>query len=448
MLARHPYGEFGMTTDMLTAEIDAYRVRDVVARIEQINRRLARHGGVGVGEFQIELGPVETRRIRNVNQDGTVYVRTVDFQRVSLSAQRVGLPGYRFLGRIDHTGETNLLMSVPGEAIPNSYRDSKPNCDHCGHDRRRNDTFVVVEESTGQTRQIGRQCLADYLGHNPEMILAAFQALGKIRECMDEEEREAGHGGFRHGGKALDILAYTSAIVRLIGWVSKKAAEQTGQTPTAFWVEAMMLRAAQQEKRIMPDDADYVLAQNIIDYLTQTLVPCSEYEMNLIALVKREMVETKLFGYVASGLGVYNRFLEKQVAETTTKTSTSTYLGQIGERITVDVRVMRKHSFEGHYGRTTVLSFQTPDGNDLVWFQSGNQEFEVGANVKITGTVKTHKINRVSGGKETAITRVTLAKTTTGKTTTGKATKGKATEATDTAPVETATDIDLENLPF
>src|SRR3972149_3916096 len=70
-----------------------------------------------------------------------------------------------------------ILRNVPGETLPESWRRADQKCDHCGLIRKRNETFVVRHED-GTLKQIGRQCIADFLGHKgPEGMLAAAEYL-------------------------------------------------------------------------------------------------------------------------------------------------------------------------------------------------------------------------------------------------------------------------------
>ena len=84
------------------------------------------------------------------------------------------LEGWDFIGTIDHNRDdsgkvVNLLRNVPGKSIPHKYHDVGTNCDHCGKNIYRKDTFIV--EKDGDTKQVGRSCLKDFLGHkNPEQV--------------------------------------------------------------------------------------------------------------------------------------------------------------------------------------------------------------------------------------------------------------------------------------
>jgi hypothetical protein len=72
--------------------------------------------------------------------------------------------GWTFIGRLEHDQVIGTIVrSAPGQTIPSKYYDAKhTNCDHCQTKRFRKDTFVLMHES-GEYKQVGRQCIKDFL---------------------------------------------------------------------------------------------------------------------------------------------------------------------------------------------------------------------------------------------------------------------------------------------
>lgn len=88
--------------------------------------------------------------------------------------------------------------------------------------------------------------------------------------------------------------------------------------------------------------------------------------------------------------------------------STSEWIGAVGDKLKdVKVQLTRKYSFDGKYGVTTVYNFVTEDGNNLTWFSSTYQPYDIGEWMKIKyTTIKDH--NEYKGVKSTVITRTKL----------------------------------------
>ena len=76
--------------------------------------------------------------------------------------------------------------------------------------------------------------------------------------------------------------------------------------------------------------------------------------------------------------------------------------GAEGERIDVDVTVIRKNCFSGMYGITYIISMVTADGAMLV--SKGKFVADVGENIRIRGTIKEH--SRYNDQMQTVVQRV------------------------------------------
>lgn len=82
--------------------------------------------------------------------------------------------------------------------------------------------------------------------------------------------------------------------------------------------------------------------------------------------------------------------------------SPSTYQGEIGERITILVRVEKNVQISGFYGDSTVHTFVDEDGNQYVWITASKSLAE-GKVMWLAGTVKDHKLYK--NAQQTVLTR-------------------------------------------
>lgn len=93
--------------------------------------------------------------------------------------------------------------------------------------------------------------------------------------------------------------------------------------------------------------------------------------------------------------------------------STSEYVGQEGDRITLTVTYTHTSSFENSYGGwlnytsvTNIHSFKDENGNEIIWKTSNFIEADYGTKMVITGTIKGYKDYK--GVKQTILTRCKL----------------------------------------
>lgn len=82
--------------------------------------------------------------------------------------------------------------------------------------------------------------------------------------------------------------------------------------------------------------------------------------------------------------------------------SDSQFVGEIGERLELIVRVAKAIPFEGAYGKTTMHIMHDDCGNEYLW-TTGAKTLTVDNEYNIRGTVKNHSVFR--GVQQTVLTR-------------------------------------------
>jgi hypothetical protein len=101
--------------------------------------------------------------------------------------------GWTLAATLEHTPEGNIIRKVPSVVIDlMPFKDCKPNCDHCKFIRNRKDTYLVLHD-TGRVKQVGHDCIADFLGHkNPQQLAAMAELLFSAGElCGLGEDMDA-----------------------------------------------------------------------------------------------------------------------------------------------------------------------------------------------------------------------------------------------------------------
>lgn len=83
------------------------------------------------------------------------------------------------------------------------------------------------------------------------------------------------------------------------------------------------------------------------------------------------------------------------------------WVGEVGDRMDLDLRLQDNFSFDGKFGPTTVYKFANDDGDIFTWFTSTGVDMEKGDRRHLKFTVKSH--SERNGVKENLITRVKAA---------------------------------------
>lgn len=226
---------------------------------------------------------------------------------VYLTAEVPVLNGWTFVARIDHSNEVgNIIRTVPNLAcdLPDRFRTSAPNCDHCKVNRRRRDTFVVWNAETNEFQQVGTTCLADFFGHDPYKIAKLAEMLGYATEVATaaRETMEQGDLVERRWINVELFLAHTAQIVQQHGWVSMKVARENGIVSTR---ERAACANLDDDYALTP--ADYEMAAQATEW-AQSLADktdMSDFEHNVSVIAQSPYMEERSMGIAAAIVGIY-----------------------------------------------------------------------------------------------------------------------------------------------
>ena len=130
----------------------------------------------------------------------------------------------------------------------------------------------------------------------------------------------------------------------------------------------------------------------------------SNYIHNLKTACSLEYIRGN-FGLYASLFPAYDRDLERKakIKESQNEEKSSEYIGEIGDRVTVNVKSIKcVTSWETDYGVTYIYKITDTNGNVYTW-KTGNYIDDTDNEMTIAGTVKAHTEFR--GVKQTEVTR-------------------------------------------
>jgi len=366
------------------------------ARIRSMGRRASK-----IGTDPVTLEVLEDRLVKS--DDGLYFSKEVE---VRVTGETPKIAGWTFAATLEHTSEGNILRTIPGIELPSYYRDCPPTCEHCGLMRKRKDTYVVRHED-GTFKQVGSNCLQDFLGGiSPEVAVAMA---GWLIELADPSWGEGSGGGERYFS-VKDYLAFVAVEIRNNGWTSRGTERDTMKTSTATAALHSIFPTTpyDREHRLVPDPQDDEMAEKAVEWvlgLDAEEVAGSDYLNNLSVTIKMEAITYREAGIGASAIVAYRRDVEKKAEEAS---GVSEWFGEVKKRSTFELTFLGQNSFEGHYGVTWVVRLRDKDGNSAVWFSSsypgiGDDALEIGRTYKVKATVKDH--GDYKGTKQTVLTR-------------------------------------------
>jgi len=370
-----------------THDIPACNFYGLKHQIDRLNRRAPRLG----------CDPIVLNILRNYTVERKDPITRLPYNQSRIEIEIIGespqLEGWRLLAVVETlaNGE-NLVRCVPGCTVPENYRTADMHCDHCGTNRRRREVFILSHED-GRTVQVGRTCIADFLGHVLASTLASrAEYLMSIEEAAEEAESDHYHGGGGVIHRDISSFLGTVAIcIRRLGWSSRGKTEEGFATADIAWAILTDFRSKYiaelvEKNNIFAEERDVELAKNALEW-ARKLDGGNDYLYNLGVACRQEHVNWKTTGIVASAIAAYQHHCEKQEKQ---ERKSLSHVGEIGKRMDFEVTVKRIRYFDSDWGVRTMALFEDKSGNHIVWWASCELNLEEGDTILLKGTVKKH----------------------------------------------------------
>ena len=328
---------------------------------------------------------------------GTAQVVVHDLEILGLDP--VKLPGWNFAARVETTPAGNLLFGVQGLEIPTRFSTSGCTCDHCNFTRNRIYTYLVLHAETGEWKQVGSTCIADFLGGNSaEALAAAFAFYADVFTDMDAFQRAESNGeGCTAAFSLRTTLAQSIELSSQFGWLSRSKAYDQGGTATADRVLTLPRNSPVSDESLERADEAIAYFASLpqsaqLDGLTRNahIISnagyCSEHSFGLACAL-----------HVCYRVAVGKKDREARMEW---QREHGQYIGTPGKRIKgLIATIKRVFHYESEWGTTCKTIMEDDSGNVLVGKDLGDE----GDRIQFTATVKEH--TEYNGIKQTVVLR-------------------------------------------
>ncbi|NOS67024.1 MAG: hypothetical protein HOO67_01510 [Candidatus Peribacteraceae bacterium] len=387
----------------------------VEARILRLNRRATRLGVSPITTTRSEPYLKEVSAGTERDENGVRVPKSVwlKFSDLTISLNIPKLADWSFVCTIQHTGAGNLLLTVPGTDVDlTPFRTCGPTCQHCNQSRNRLDTYVV-RHASGEVKQVGRDCLANFTGFcgTPEQAAQQAQWLSECLSLVEEPCGEDGDEGWGCGsttdGVGLDrFLSYVVVCSEKHGFRTRKQADILGVGSTKD--DALFNMEPPQGVRgpfLTPTDEHRAFAKEARNWAANIDVK-NDFDHNLKTVAGSDGVLYRNLGIAAYIIEAFRRMLG-QSAERAARAE-SKHFGIEKERLRgLKLTYTGNYSFDSQYGVTFIHRFVTEDGNDAIWKTGSLALCHEGETVTVDATVKKH--GDYKGRLQTELTRVKVA---------------------------------------
>jgi len=401
---------------MSTFFVPAQKIDILKSEFKKIERK-AKKLGFEAPVFVVNESVYEIRKIYQENSEQKIEL-DIRFVEVQVFGKLPVYSGWNLVASLEHSRVVeneisyNTVRMNPDYPENVDFRTKAPICEHCGHNRFRKNTYMLFNNQTSESVQVGSTCVKDFLGDdNPELIISNATYIDLLGKFIERCELGS-FGSYTLEHSIEDVLIYTSAEIRVHGWISKGEVWNTGEASTAEHVETMLdkdpMFYTPSERKVSEsiNDSDKKLAKDAIEWMNSFDLSnpgLNDYLYNCAVIVKKEIISSKDMGIGCSIVSAYKRKLEKEVQVKTPK-QVSTFVGDIKERLKdLELSFCRAWRFDSSYGVVTIIRLLDVAGNVFIWKTGYFDEMEIGTKLLITGTVKSHDIFKDT--KQTVLTR-------------------------------------------
>lgn len=312
-------------------------------------------------------------------KDNIVYLDVTIIGLVNLK-----INDYEFVASLQHLNEGEVLISGKNN-IPEKYKQSKSECDHCKINRFRKKTFLLKKED--EYIQVGSSCINDFFqGQSPDNLDKIYDIINQIDNIYSTIEKIETNDVY-----LLDrFLQVSSAMIRDHGFESKKSEYPTFQRVIDNYNSDVLITGL-----------DYQQVNNTLDWINNLSPKQLENNFlhNLKVVVDHGFVDNRTAAYAAAIVQAYinnSKVKEAQVE--------SDYYGNVSDKVNLQLKFNRQFDFFSKYGTVHMYLFQNELGNSFVWKTTKEYELEQNKEYLIKGTIKSHNLYKEKY-KQTELTR-------------------------------------------
>ena len=307
---------------------------------------------------------------------GTIKVEAVE---VSVEGTAI-INGWKFLAEIEHHFDGNIVSSYV--KADEAWFTCKPKCEHCNTVKNRKVTYIIENES-GERKQVGKSCLALYTHGLSADMAAAFASVLKLAKEYSED-----FSGLSEKHMAYGIEAFVSRTIKII--------QEKGYDRFNFF--------SQFENAKNSVGASDAIVDEFLEW-ANNYDPKSDFERNAVNAVKIGYVTLMKTGRTIAAF--ISKWLKTRPIE-----SDSEHVGNVGERISIrvsnpstQVSILYYKHFSTGYRTIETPVFKIVDDDSNVYIYSGDCLSCYGSfySVVIKATVKEHNVYK--GEKQTVINR-------------------------------------------
>lgn len=368
-------------------------LENVKALVKKINKIINRAKKNNLPPMELVLGEIRIHK----NYVKQTLVSISKYQTVELTGIMPIIEGYKFVAKIEHTGNGNIVKSMHKD-LPLIYTNHKPDCDHCKSNRQRKETYILNKDQ--QEIQVGTECIKNYMSLNSaEYILMLAEVESAMSGCDEFEKSERVE-------IAIDAITFIATAIQSInkyGWEPSTFRESTelGTGQKAWYYLTEDSKTEHYYDYEIPHTSNSMQLAN--DYINELFnnEPKDTFTNNIKVILTSGVITRKDVNIVATAA---KTILSAEAERKAKALILNEFAGNIGDKLQAEVVVSKKIGFDTNYGHAIMFIMADNSGRQFKTVNTGKFDAKIGDKVTIKGTVKA--LDEYKGIKQTVLTRV------------------------------------------
>lgn len=306
-----------------------------------------------IPDFKLKKLEKQINHIRNKGADITfnilepIKIEAENRDKVFTSGHKVEvngsykINGWEFVATIEHTPNGNIIRCINDSLeskIPEKYKTTGPECEHCHKIRGRKDTYLVYNSQNDEWKQVGKTCLQDYTGGLDSETCAQIASVFRI---CDEAEKWDDDGLFSwDSDKTIPSIIFKQYALPIVKKKGYKKDVTVDLILDAIYKRGIYGPYADARDREEAEMATEEELEPINEYANSVQDDQYGYFRNAKLAWLSDYVEYRDLPLIASFIGTYFKH-QNELAQQKKNQETTKYVGNVGDKIEITISSCR-----------------------------------------------------------------------------------------------------------